>query len=542
MIPEPFSITLGVFATIGFLNLARQGYEALNKDVKAYNTAAETIRQILEDADRAKWHIQLWKRIWSIETDTHETFPEFLWGDGWKHIRSQIDKIDKVARDVEKIILPLLREYISTDSRDNLSGSNHSKALEAAEVRRLAQRKLALKQIEAQLWWGKKVSFVMSKSEALDKLLKQFPVLLDHLQTICELAYFDIHGQSKDIPDRERRETATMKMLVSQAIKTREASWALHQCCRSVEDCGMELELSLLRWKLGMGTPRPFNAGIPERLCYYLVFPSATVAPLIPDPNSTSKDVFEFQSPLSSGLEVLVEKKPKPIRACKQNFREVLNELCQGESCYLRTPLQDHGMDVVSVTTLRNHGEAASSVIFQFSNASDPLKGSGREDSTLPRLLTRPATKANDGDLSFRERIEVAYRLVECCLLLLGTSWLSSLDTSNITRAHASGKEARYRLFVGPKIGQSDSHHDLQTRRVGQVLRELALGSNIGEYDEQIDLSLVSTEFGPQYKRAIEFCYKTGIPNGMSFVNTRKEFEIFYQVILADFFQEVVLP
>lgn len=542
MVPEPFSITIGVFATLGFLKLARQGYEALNKDFKAYSAAAETIRRILADADRAEWQIQLWKRIWSIEIDTHEEFPEFLWEDGWEHIRSQIDKIEKVARDVEKIILPLRREYDLAGFGENLSGLNHSRALEAAEVQRLAQQKFALKQINSKLWWGKKVSLVMSKSEALEKLLAQLPVLLDHLHNICERTYFDLHGQSKNIPDRERRETATMKMLVSQAIKTREASGALHQCCHSMEDCGMELELSLLRWKLGIDTPRPFSAGIPERLCYYLIFPSETVASIIKNPNSTSKDAVEFQSPSSSDLEVLVEKKLNPKGACKQDFREVLTELCQGESCYLRTPLEDHGMDVVSVTTSRNHGEAASSVIFQFSNACDPLKGFGREDSRLRRLLTRPATKADGSDLSFRERIEVAYRLVKCGLLLLGTSWLSSLDTSNITRVDASGKETRYRLFVGPRIGESAGHHDLQTHRVGQVLRELALGSNIGDYDAKIDLSLVSTEFGPQYKRAIEFCYDPRIPDGMSSVNTRKDFEPFHQAILTGFFQEVVYP
>lgn len=529
MIAEPFSITLGVFGTIGFLNLARQGYEAVHKDIKAYRKAADASQGILEDADRVKWRIQLWKRIWSIDKDTHEHFPEYLWEDGWKHIRSQIGKIEKIARDVEEIILPFLREFVALHAADHPSASNNSKSLEAAEVQRLAQRELAIKRMDSDLWWGKKVSFVLSKSAALKEHLEKFPLLFIELDHICQEAYFDKHEQGKSITNQERRDTATMQMLVSQAIRTREVSWALHQCCHTIEDCEMELELSLLRWKLGMGTPRPFSAGIPERLCYYLVIPSATVASVVHDPSDSLKDVCEVRSPLPPSLEVLVEKRPGLMGECKQKFKDVLTELCHARSCYIRS-------------TLENHGQDASSVTFRFSNSSDPVEGSDRVNSRLPMLLTKPATQASAGDLSFRERIEVAYRVAECCFLLLGTSWLSNLDSSNVTRAHATGKEARYRLLVGPRIGESDGYQDLQTRRVGQFLRELALGSNIGEYDPSIDLSLVSVEFGPQYQRAIDFCYKPIAPNEMSTLKTREEFEMFYQAILTGFFEEVVFP
>ena len=77
---------------------------------------------------------------------------------------------------------------------------------------------------------------------------------------------------------------------------------------------------------------------------------------------------------------------------------------------------------------------------------------------------------------------------------------------------------------------------------MGQFLRELALGSNIGEYDPKIDPSLASTEFGSQYQRAIDFCYKPITRNAMSTLKTREEFDMFYQALLTGFFEEVVLP
>lgn len=528
MLPEPFTITLAVFATIGFLNLVRQGYEASHKDIKAYKAAADVARRILEDVELVKWRIQLWKRIWSIGIDTHENFPEYLWGDGWSHIRSQIDKIERVARDVEHIILPFLPGHENALDPGNIpSASSHSNTLEAAEVQRLAQRELAIKQIDSELWWGKKVSFVMSKSAALEQLLEKFPVLFDQLDNICRLAYFDLHDQSKDISDSERRETATMKMLVSQAMRTREASWASHKSCCSMENYWIELELSLLRWKLGMDTPRPFSAGIPERLCYYLVIPSAIIGSIVHDPSDTPKGAYKLQYPLPPDLEVLVEKKSKPLGECKQTFKEVLTALCQDQSCYVRSLLEKHGNDADSVT-------------FRFSHSADPVKTSDREDSSLPELLTKPATKSSDRDLSFRQRIEVAYRIAECCLLLLGTSWLSNLESQNITRAHSAGREDRYRLVVGPRPMKIDSYYEpqiyLQIGQVGQILRELALGSNIGMHNGSMDLNLISAEFGSQYQRAVEFCYEQFSPISTSTLENPD------QAILTGFFQEVVLP
>ena len=529
MIPEPFSITLSVFATIGFANLVHQGAQALSNDVEAYRTAPADILRILKDTAGVKYRIELWKRIWLIQPETHVDYPIFLWGDGWEHIQRQIETIEEVSIEINKILSPFVRQY---EPQQSLPFRNSERTLGAAAEQRVLLRDADQKYISSQIWWGKKIDYVLSKSTELKELLDRLPTRFVALNQICEETYFEKHKVNKSMPHHERRDTATFEMLVAQAWESRQASCALYEKCRSAGEGDIELELSLMRWKVGDNAPRPFKAGIPERLCYYLTIPSSTLSSMVSNRTNAQETLAAQQPPpVPSRLEVLVEE----IVRLPPNYHESLKDAClelrQKDTCYIRN-------------TTNETNTTPKPIAFKLWRSSDKVQNSGRAESKLQELLTDAAfsTKAGDKGLSLRERIELAYRVAECTLLLLETSWLSCLESSSITRAHASGNQTRYRLLVGSRDAESNDFRETQTLRVGQLLRELALGTDIGPFDRDKDLALVSTELGRQYQRALDFCYKAHPSTRGQKAPVHDQRHTFTRAALVEFFNEVFLP
>ena len=529
MIPEPFSVTLSVFATIGFANLVRQGAQALSNDVKAYRTAPAEILKILKDTAAVKYRIDLWKRIWLIQPETHVDYPIFLWGDGWEHIQRQIETIEEVSVEINKLLSPFVRQY---ETQKSLPLKMSNKTLGVAAEQRVLLRDADQKYISSQVWWGRKIDYVLSKSTELKELLDQLPTRFVALNQICEETYFERHKVNKSMPHHERRDTATFEMLVAQAWESRQTSCALYEKCRSAGEGDIELELSLMRWRNGNNAPRPFNAGIPERLCYYLTIPSSTLSSMVSHQiNAQEAPAAQHPPPVLSQLEVLVEEVVKLPARYHDSLKDACLDLRQKDTSFIRN-------------TMNEVDTAPKPIAFKLWRSSNQVRNSGLAELKLQELLTDAAfsTKVSDKDLSFRERIEIAYRVAECTLLLLETSWLSCLESSSITRVHALGDQARYRILVRSRDAERTESREAQTLRVGQLLRELALGTNIGPFDRDKDLALVSTELGRQYQRALDFCYRTHPSIRSQNAPVHDQRHTFSRAALAEFFNEVFLP
>ncbi len=471
MLPEPFSITLAVFAVIGFVNLARQGAQAVHKNTKGYKTAPEDLHDIFTDTQLADFQLREWRRIWSIEDHTRQDYVQCLWEDGWTHIKDKIDKIERISCEIENILRPLIKDYMTEGPGKGLPAINSAKDLRAANLRAAqseykAMRESDEKRIRAELWWRSRIHFVLSKSEELKELLGRISVTFEALDKLCVTAYFAAHDQPLNISYRERRDTAIIQMITSQVITTRETSRTVHEFCRSTVEGDMELELSLLQWRLrehSSNGSQPLVAGLPEQLRYYL-----TISPsMLPSTLENDRNSDGAQSSLPQQLEILIEKKVRSLGQCKTNFRDVCKEISNNKNCFFQSSV----LEPATNTTPS---------VFWVSKPSDPVSGSGRNEYKLSTFLTRSADNASGDDLSLRERVELAYRLAECCLLLLKTSWLSNFESRGITRAHCAGKTSRYRLFIGPQSHEMDVYESPQILRLGRLLRELALGIGVG--------------------------------------------------------------
>lgn len=518
MISEPFSVTLAVFAVIGFVNLARQGAQAVHNSSKKYTAAPEDIHEFFSRATRAEYDLKLWKQIWAIQDYTHEDYPECLWEDGWKHIKHQIETIERISCKIEKILQPLIREYMTKgpgQASHSLTGSNDLKAVASLHK---AMRESDVERIKSDLWWRNKIPFVLSKSTTLDELLKEISENFEKLKSRCEEAYFQAHDQPTSIRYGERRDTAIIQMIRSQVSRTREDSQTLHKVCRSTTKGDMELELSLLQWRSRKHQStelQPLVAGLPDHLRYCLTISPSMLRSILED----DKGSMHPQQ-----LEICIEKKFRSLGKYETDFRDVCKELSNDKNCFFQS-------SVLEPMTIHTPS------VFWVSKPSDPVTGSGRNDSKLSSLLTRPAENASSEDLSLRERVELAFRLAECCLLLLKTSWLSNFESCSITRAHCAGKTSRYRLLIGPEF-QEDVHENRQILRLGTLLRELALGTSAEAYDWGRESPLVLTGLGKDYHRATNFCCTSRIRGLIS----QEEHEKFYQETLEDVIREVFLP
>lgn len=518
MMPEPFSVTLSVFATLAFLDLARQGGQALLKYMEAYKETPAEITTALTRIALIDHSIKLWKRIWLIESDTHEEYPTFLWGDGWQHIENEIGMIEDISKEIRRRIAPHIQyeEERVSDSSPNIQDQG---TLGPAAVQRMVMQR------------RDKIIHILLHTKELKEHFKELPARLDRLHRNCEYEYLQKHDADRSMPNSTRRDEATSQMLVSQALKSRQTSCALYEQSLLAVEGDVELELSLLKWRAENGNPRPFNAGIPDSLCFYLTIPSATMQSMLRPLSDTEEMSAAPVQNVSSLLEVLIEGTTKIPTEHKGSFREACLDLLHKQSCYFRTV--DEG------------GATSNPLAFKSWISSDKVGESERVESTLRDLLSDPAFSIVDREqnLSTTERIEIAYRIAECTLLLLETPWLSSLGSSNITRAHAAHLASRYRLLVKHEDGGMN-RHEAQMLLVGHLLRELALGTNIGPFDRDKDLALVSREFGKEYEHALDFCYNYKSYPSLRPPNpsARNRERLTPEATLSAFFKEVFVP
>ncbi|KIW41757.1 uncharacterized protein PV06_07281 [Exophiala oligosperma] len=389
MIPEPFSITTGVLGIIGFLNLARAGAQALYKDVQAYQDAPKDVLKFSKDANLVEYRIDLWKRAWLIRPDSHQDWPVELWGErGWESICHLIDTLESLSRSIDDMFEPYLQEFVADQPMASTSGGNHASApsIAADALRRRAMDKGNKDRLAARIFWLQKISYALANRENLKTHFDQYKGLIDSLRSMSKEAYFECHNVARCITNRERREMTIKSMLVAQALKTRDASWALHHSCKSAGKGVVELELSLLRWKLNENTGRPFHSGIPERLCYYVTLtPDAPDSPAEPPGGAPERK-----------LELLFERRNSSPMQCIASFAEVCAALSDNQTAYLRCPC-------VSETQPNQR------LIFKCCTSDDPFASNERRQSSLKDLITSSATRAQLSEMSLRDRVEAAY-------------------------------------------------------------------------------------------------------------------------------------
>ena len=177
-----------------------------------------------------------------------------------------------------------------------------------------------------------------------------------------------------------------------------------------------------------------------------------------------------------------------------------------------------------------------------------------------------------------RERLNLAFKVAECGLLLLGTSWLSTLSSRKIKRVSRPDWTTRRRFLLeaGLTTENDFSSVEPQTFSIGVLLAEIATGQAVERiipYQDgssvKLDLMMaylrhgseerrafpaedvvrrVDQHAGAAYGRAVEFCLQQSLRTKRTHqahfrnLSSWKEREKAYYAILIDYHAEVYLP
>lgn len=538
---EAFVIFGAVGTAIGLLNLARQGFDSLVKTYKEFRDAGQTIVDIQRKFENTCYLIKQWNDFWMIGKPTADEELTAFWGEEGCHlIRQQLATIDAKCEDLAAVLNPFLSAVHGHQLSRNELDRARSRLKE--RVPRKAQRNsqndesyLQIRILEEHVTnatsLGKKAKLVLRSSDKLRNYLESLQCEYDELGRIVDAAWRGKHPTVVwNVSTHKQRWLIaldeTRSPIVSAARRDRKETMDLHTfCLRTIET--LDLELNLLKAPTGTARMR----------CFHM---------MIPRPHQGTQ--------LQVCAELASEASPPVCTA--------FSDACQiAESrgrCVFRAGV------VVPVHQLRSSEPLAPH--FSLSKSSAPLNMDQYHKFNLRRKLNR---------MSLAERLDLAYRVVESGLLLIGTPWLSALGSTTITCLKISGEVPRY--VLGIKEGAQDCPQqrlpegigkiNLHIFAIGIVLVELALGaivSHVEIHESTVCLvkieiesagqrlsSLhrtarqVRSELGDLYAEAVEFCLQDPLraPNrtwaeGVMYDPTASEEEI--SVALLDLFYKNV--
>jgi hypothetical protein len=176
------------------------------------------------------------------------------------------------------------------------------------------------------------------------------------------------------------------------------------------------------------------------------------------------------------------------------------------------------------------------------------------------------------------ERLNLAFKVAECGLLLIGTSWLSSIDSRNVQRLSDSIWKTKRRFILEVNVTENEHLSNVEPHvfEIGKLLAEIAMGLPVkktatynGTNGPELDLVIsvqvgdeqelrampaveveqrVRQAMGTSYSKAVAFCLQQS-PQArkenwakMNDLQKLEEKESAYLKILTDYYTEVYLP
>ena len=511
--PEAFLIFGALGTAISLLNLARQGFNSLVATYQEFQDAGQAIVDIRRQFDNTCFLIKQWNEFWMIDDPTTDAQLIAFWGaEGLDLIQNQLATIHIKCEDLAAILNP----FLQTVQGHQISDKEWERAR-----RRLAKRApptgqsnnlnpgifldiMALEEHVANATsLGKKAKFVLKSSDKLQKYLNTLEIEYDGLVRVVDAAWRGKHPEVEwKVSTHKQRWLIALKEtrrpIIRAAGSDRKEIMDLHPfCLRTMEP--LDLELSLLK---------PTNETLQTR-CFHMIIARPQRGSLLPVCAKLAKE---------TSLSVAT------------NFYTAFSDACRiAESegqCVFRAG--------VLVPPHQRSPSEPLPACFSLRRTSAPLLVHQYSKFSLSRKLNH---------ISIAERLDLAYNIVESGLLLLGTPWLSGLDSKKIARLKISGEVPKYVLGVTndirdclqQKLPKEIHKLNLHIFAIGVLLVELALGEAVSHIEIlQSTLCLVKIEstkyrlssseravrqvrdkLGASYAEAVEFCLQdpTRAPN-----------------------------
>lgn len=421
-----FEIFSSVSGALSTLNLVRQLVASIHTFTRGWRDSGQKIVEIHDGFDTFVVRLDIWSRkTWQIDARFTDDVVRACWGSpGWHSIATQFSYIDKTAEDFltvfQKAVDPALIAKLRPNHESAFANAEKATVGDWYDSTGLNSRRRDTVGRLREL--GRRVTLDLSLAQKARVVIDRGEILLDSLTSLHArflllerdaTAFFEAqHPALVKIASEQRScSAAQASLLLRNAKASRADSEALFQACWGLtnKDCPDDhsqarngrpkLEMNVLATNTqywATGGEESF------KMRYHLVLSS-------PD--------------IEDDLEVLVEG-PLPF-ACDNHepiagplvaldFADACGHIRVGGLSYFRT---DHD------TGIRDAGG------FRLSSPVEPLKPCDTKSIHLSRLLEAIRTKTSvqaAEQFPYAERLNLAFKVAECGLLLIGTSWLSA--------------------------------------------------------------------------------------------------------------------
>ena len=450
-------------------------------------------RRVARSLETSEQKLQIWRKTWlDSNIDTTKTSTA-LWGSqGSTEIQKLLHAISNTAQEIE-VEVGEIRERYKIKSQPSSFDNEKAQPTRHDSVggKRQSRWKRALQKIRE-----KKSPTEIIKHLTVLKLATELSSSIDELWTYSEVAFNSLHG----VLARRAIDPSVVDLLAN-AIRTRAASIALYRACsKTTRDCSLEVDLFGAGTQLGIGGTA--SSGFPTSLFYHL---STQVG-------DTSSEV----------LHMTIESVLGPDTPVVEN-----DEIVE----YENPDLNVFAMQPASETAIVIRPKTAHTrSYFRVAELPTNVRLRPETPNLAPNLAQTlykwkvSSTTSSAQTLPFTARIELAFKVVECALYLLGTPWLASLNSKRIRRMDIKEGRRPFVLevqtldleelfFEDPEALTEPS----QLFRIGVLLVEIALSNPEHSAPTEIQeaglrtskmLTLVQQSMGAQYCKATAFCLR----------------------------------
>lgn len=446
--------------------------------------------QVARSLETSQQKLQIWQKTWldnNIDTTTTSTA---LWGtQGLNETQKLLQTIFVTAQQIEVAD----KERYNIKSRPSFFNNEKTpnRRRDSVDGKHRSTWKRALQKI-----LDKKSPPGFVKHLTMLELATELSSSIDQLWTYSEVAFNSLHGEPATRAIGPLSGYSADNILAD-AILMRVASIALyHACSKTAGDCSLEVDLFDAGAQLRKGGATPPQVSF--SLFYHL---------------STQID----ESPAEI-RDVTIESVTRPDVSFTENS-EVLE--------YVNPDLNVFASKSASETGIAIRPKTAHTR-FYFRAAKLPANAElGPETQNLAQILYKwqvSTTTSSAQTLSYPARIELAFKLVQCALYLLGTPWLASLDSKRVRRLNRKDGRRPYVLKVQTLDLEELSFEDpealtesSQLFRIGVLLVQIALSNPEQSAPTEVEelglrtskmLTLVQQSMGSQYCKATAFCLR----------------------------------
>ena len=483
------------FGPIGIVqnvvDIVQQALQIYNTLKASDNRALD--RRVARSLETSEQKLQVWQKTWlDSSIDTAKTFTA-LWGSqGSTEIQKLLHAISSTAQEIEVAVGEIGKRY-KINSQPSLSNDEKTQPTRHDSVvgKHQSRWKRAFQRIRE-----KKSPTVIIKHLTVLKLATELSSSIDELWTYSEVVFNSLHGVlARRAIDPVHGDS--VDDLLANAIRTRAASIALYRACsKTTRDCSLGVDLFGAGTQLGIGGTA--SSGFPTSLFYHLSTPVG----------DSSSEVWHMT----------IESVVRPDTPVVEND-EIVEYENPDLTVFDMQPASETGIVIRPKTAhTRSYFRVAE------------LPANVRLRPETPNLAQTPynwkmsSTTNSAQTLPFTARIELAFKVVECALYLLGTPWLASLNIKRLRRMDI--KEGRRPfvlevqtldleelIFEDPEALTEPS----QLFRIGVLLVEIALGNPEHSAPTEIQepglrtskmLTLVQQSMGAQYCKATAFCLR----------------------------------